>query len=321
MNYQEQGLGTPETAYSDLRPFNTDPREQPQRPVGPYMPTGRPPQRGHSPWYWLIVGLVIVGAILGGLAVANLAFSKTITETKTFAVGNQPTLVLSDGNGSVHVARGPANQITIVAHKHLPSYQNDAIHIQYQQSSDGNTITVQADENSGFNINLFDFNVWADFDVTVPSQANLSIKAGNGSVDAQDISGQIALSSDNGSVTAGNISGQMTMHSGNGSITVTNGQASGSSTFEDGNGSITFSGTLDPRGTDLFTTGNGSIDLTLPANASFHVQATTGNGSTDSDFPGLLNNNGTLVGSVGSAPFAQITMHTGNGSIHLHQGA
>ena len=320
MNNQEQEVRTPETDYGERRPINTDPREQPQQPVGPYMAMGRPPQR-RSPWYWMVVGMVIVGVILGGLAVASFAFSKTVTETKTFAVGNQPTLVLTDGNGSVHVVSGPAGQITIVAHRHLPSYQNDAIQIQYQQSSDGNTVTVHADENSGVSLNLIGLNVWSNFDVTVPSHTNLNMKTGNGSVDAQNISGQIALSSGNGSVTADNSSGQMTMHSGNGSITITNGQASGSSTFEDGNGSITFDGSVAPNGSYLFTTGNGSIDLTLPANAAFHVQATTGNGSTDTDFSGLLNNNGTLVGEVGSAPFAQLTMHTGNGSIHLHKGA
>ena len=320
MSYQEQELRTPESAYGDRRPINTDPREQPQQPIGPVFGMGRPPQPRHSPWYWMIVGIVIVAVILGGLSIATLALSKTVTETKTFAVGNQPTLVLSDGNGSVHVERGPAQQITIVAHKHIPSYQSDELQVQYKQDSDGNTVTVSTDEN-GFNFSLFSFNIWADFDVTVPSQANLNIKSGNGSVDAHDISGQIALSSGNGSVTASNISGQMTMHSGNGAITITNGQASGASTFEDGNGSIDFTGSLDRNGTYVFTSGNGSIDLTLPANASFHVQATTGNGSADTEFPGLLNNNGTLVGDVGSAPFAQLTMHTGNGSIHLHRGA
>ena len=320
MSYQEQELRTPESAYGERRPINTDPREQPQQPVAPFVGMGRPPQSRHSPWYWMIVGIVIVAVILGGLAIANLALTKTITETKTFAVGNQPALVLSDGNGSVHVERGPANQITIVARKHVPSYQSDELQVQYKQDSASNTVTVTAEEN-GINLSLLSFNIWADFDVTVPSQTNLNIKSGNGSVDAHDISGQIALSSGNGSVTASAISGQMTMHSGNGSITITDGQASGASTFEDGNGSIDFTGSLDRNGTYIFTTGNGSIDLTLPANASFHVQATTGNGSADSEFPGLLNNNGTLVGEVGSAPFAQLTMHTGNGSIHLHKGA
>jgi uncharacterized iron-regulated membrane protein len=266
----------------------------------------------------MIVGIVIVAVILGGLSIVSLAFTKTVTETKTFAVGNQPTLILNDGNGSVHVERGPADQITIVAHKHFPSYQSDELQVQYKQDSASNTVTVSTDEN-GFS--LFSFPIWANFDVTIPSQTNMNIKTGNGSVDVHDISGQIALSSGNGSVTASTISGQMTMHSGNGSITITGSQASGASTFEDGNGSIDFTGSLDRNGTYVFTTGNGSIDLTLPANASFHVQATTGNGSTDTEFPGLLNNHGTLVGDVGSAPFAQLTMHTGNGSIHLHQGA
>ncbi|HEU5199899.1 MAG TPA: hypothetical protein VFU32_09690, partial [Ktedonobacterales bacterium] len=197
MSYQEQELRTPESAYRDRRPINTDPREQPQQSVGPFAGMGRPPQQRHSPWYWMIVGIVMVAVILGGLAVASLALTKTITETKTFAVGDQPTLVLSDGNGSVQVERGPAHQITIVAHKHVPSYQDDELQVQYRQDSTGNTVTVNADEN-GFSLGLFGFNIWANFDVTVPSQANVNIKTGNGSVDVHDISGQIALSSGNG---------------------------------------------------------------------------------------------------------------------------
>ena len=181
-------------------------------------------------------------------------------------------------------------------------------------SSDQKTLTITVDDMSGFN--LFGIDHQVDFDVTVPSQSGLNVHTGNGSVSATGISGQIRLDSGNGSVEAINLSGPLTLSTGNGSITARGISASGNSIFKTGNGSISFVGTLDPNGgTYLFSTGNGSIDLTLPGNASLQVFASTGNGSFDSDF--LLAGNNT----TGSAPYAQVTLHTGNGSIHLHKGS
>lgn len=314
MNTQQQGFAPPETYYGDQHPINTDPREQPQWP-GSQPPFATQPQPGHNPWRWMGISVAILVVIFGSLFAASTLLTSTVTETKSFDVGTQPTLVVNNGNGSVHIFNGPAGQISVVAHKHVWLGNSDQISVHYNLSSDHQTLIITADDGPG--LCLFCFGVQSvDIDVTVPSQSNLNVHTGNGSVvSATGISGQITLDAGNGSIQATQLSGPLTLKTGNGSITATQTNASGNSTFQTGNGSIDFSGTLDPhQGVYLFTTGNGDIDLTLPANAALHVTYEVGNGSIDSDF--TLTGDGT----VGNAPYAQVTLHSGNGSIHLHKG-
>ena len=135
--------------------MNTDPREQPQWPgQPPFM--ARPPQRGHSPWFWTGVSLVILVVIFGGLFTASVLLTTTVTETRNFSVGAQPTLVVNNGNGSVHVFNGPAGQISVVARKRVFEGNSDQPAIHYDLSSDQKTLTITADDGSGLSIFGFD---------------------------------------------------------------------------------------------------------------------------------------------------------------------
>lgn len=318
MSNHEQRCVDPVTSHEDRRPINTDPREQPQWQGGQPPLMARSPQRGRSPWFWTGISVIILVVIFGGLAAASVLLSSTITETRNFVVGNQPTLVLTNGNGSVHISNGPPGQISVVARKHVFLGNTDEVPIHYDLSSDKKTLTITADDGSGVSLLSFDFNRGVDFDVTVPDQASLNVQTGNGSLSASGMSGQISMDTGNGNIDATNLSGPLTLKTGNGSITATHTTASGSSIFKTGNGDIDFQGTLDPYSSTLFTTGNGDIDLTLPNNAAFHLDASTGNGSIDSDFSYVTGD--AANGTVGSGPpYAQVTLQTGNGSIHIHK--
>ncbi len=362
MDYQEQGYTAPEAPYGDPRPINTDPREQPgfvsqpfntdprEQPQWQFMPPiiTTPPRRGRSPWHWFIVGVVILAIIFGGLALTSLALARTITETKQFTVGDQPTLVLNNNNGDVHLTSGPAGTITVVAHKHTFVGNEDQISVDYNLSSDGKTLTVTSTEASIISFGFF-FRLGVDFDVTVPATSTLNVRTSDGSVDASGISGsitlhssdgsvstnggsgQVTLTTSNGSIQASNVSGQITLttsngdiqadnasgalnlKTSNGSIKVSGASLNEDSTFVTSNGSITFSGSLAPPNSYSFRTSNGSIDVTLPADSSFQVSSQTSNGSLNSDF------NGTTNGQYGSAPFAVLTLQTSNGSITIHK--
>jgi hypothetical protein len=237
--------------------------------------------------------------------------------------------MLTNSNGDVHLVSGPAGEITVVAHKHTVAGSEEQIHVDYHQSSDGNTLIVSYTPSSGFTIGLFG-RIGVDFEVTVPSQTALNVQNSNGLIDANGITGQITLNSSNGrvstnggsgqitlitsngSIQADNASGTVRLKTENGSITVSGVSASGNSTFETSNGSIGYSGSLDRSGTYLFHTSNGSIDLTLAADANFQVTSSTSNGGVTSDF-------GVTSGTVGTAPYAQVTLETSNGSISIHR--
>lgn len=353
MNDQQQ-FTDPATSYGDRRPINTDPREQPQSAsplvntdpreqprwqAGPQPFMAPPARRGRSPWFWLGLSALLLVLIFGSLATAAVLLTHDISATKRFAVGSQPRLVVTASSSDVHIVSGPANQISVVAHERVFLGNADQIPIQYDPSSDGNTLTISVgNEQPGFD--FFNFNSGIDLDVTVPSQTALDIHTDSGNITSSGVNGQMSLTASSGDITtdggsgqitltassgdikASNISGQMTLRADSGSITVSNASASGNSTFQADSGDISYSGSLAP-GNYGFRADSGDINLTLPANSSFSVQATTDSGSISSDFSGVNvqqgNGSGALAnGRVGSGPYAQITMQASSGDIHLH---
>lgn len=105
------------------------------------------------------------------------------------------------------------------------------------------------------------------FEVFVPVNSNLSLKAHNGGVSIADVRGQIDFSAVNGGASlkhlAGNVKGQTT----NGGL------------------SIELSGNRwDGEGMDVRTT-NGGVKLTMPEGYSAHLETGTVNGGFNVDYP------------------------------------
>jgi hypothetical protein len=255
-------------------------------------------------------------------------------------VGDQPTLVLNDQSGAVHIVSGPDHQITTGGTERLSTGNTYHVSLHYQQS--GDTITVTVEETS-HNIGPGPFIQDLQITVTVPRQTNLTVTSDTGNITNDGVHGQMSLTSNIGTITtnggsgqitlntnsgdihASNISGQMTLTSSIGSITATNASASGASLFQSDSGDVHFSGALADTGTDNFQTSIGSITLTLSNDTAFQVQAATTIGTIHSEFAGvnILQgdvNGATAVGRVGNGPsFAQVTIQTDSGDISLHR--
>ncbi len=153
----------------------------------------------------------------------------------------------------------------------------------------------------------------------------MSLTTSSGDITTNGGSGRVSLTTSSGDIKASNISGQMTLSTSSGDVTATNASASGNSSFHTNSGDITYRGSLAPNGSYIFSASSGDIDLTLPANAAFQVvQATTDSGDIDSDFSGVNiargSSSATASGTVGSAPYAQISLQTSSGDIHIRQG-
>ncbi len=351
MNTPEPELRIRESYAGERRPINTDPREQrgpamnpglsyqPQWPPGPASMMS--PRQRHSPWYWMVIGFVMVVVILGGLATFALVSTHTITlASKSFTVGDQPALVLNDHSADVHIVSGPNHQITVEGTERLSTWSANQIPLHYQQS--GDTITVTIDD-TNHNIGLGLFYQHLQIDVTVPGQTNLTVTSDSGDITSDGVTGQMSLHTDSGNITtnggsgqitlnadsgdihASNINGQMTLTTSSGSITATNASASGASLFQSDSGDIHFGGSLADTGTDHFKASSGSITLTLPNDAAFQVQASTDSGDIHSEFAGVnvLHGDGsgaTAVGRTGNgSSFAQVTIQTDSGDISLHR--
>jgi hypothetical protein len=256
--------------------------------------------------------------------------------TRSFQVGDHPLIIINGHGSDVNIHAGNAGSVVVTARNHGSATgpnPNDTkiLYNQAQDKQGRDHITIGTDPI------LRDI----DYDVTVPSSAQVQvtvnsgsiaasgisgviIDTGSGSLDVENVQGPINIHTESGDITARNIKGQMIIEAGSGSIRANgmNGQLvattrsgdvvvrdatlSGKSYLKTDSGSIRFEGALDPNGSYQMATNSGDIDLTLPSNAAFQLTATTGSGSINNAFGNTL---------VGVAPRAQITAMIGSGSV------
>lgn len=271
------------------------------------------PRRHHTRRIVTVVVLIsiIILLLVGGLGVAvrvlNPTPVRTTTETRTFNVGagKQPTLIVSNDSGFVHVRSGSGNTITVTTTKVGDSFgaSPDDFKLNYTQS--GDTITVHVTNDS---IHPFDFSQTsqADLNVTVPANSNLQLATNSGDIAASGIQGKLILTSNSGSLQATGDS-----------------LTSGSRMVTD-SGSITMSGSIDTTGIYAFQASSGDVAVTLPRSTNFHANLASNSGSITNDFP-IVNTHKsgddgrTVIGDIGSSPQATVFMQSDSGSLHLRQ--
>jgi hypothetical protein len=315
---------TPPPTYEQFRPTTPQPPyAQPPYTWPVYAPGtgqqwrgGRPyasppysyvPRRTHWPWIVLIVVMLFVLLASGAFFLAGTLgynLGSTSTTTQHYTVGANPTIVLNNDTGSIHVRVGASSDVTVQATKHTGWGGNtNDMNVTYSQDRGGNTVSVNVERPS---ISTFGSSS-VDFDLTVPGAAVLQLKTSTGSIDVSGVSGQMVLTSNTGSVQA------------------IGGALNGNSQLLTNTGSVTFSGSLSKTGTYQFQTNTGSVDVTIPGTSVFHVDASTDTGSINSNFPEVVVIHRQFTGAdahsdVGSAPQAIITLRTNTGSINLNQG-
>jgi DUF4097 and DUF4098 domain-containing protein YvlB len=239
----------------------------------------------------------MIGSVVSGVG-------NSISETQHFMVNSNPTLVLNNDTGSIHVsAVSEGNAVTIQTTKQSGPWNNpNDLKVSYTQDREANTVIVTVTRSN--NATFFSMqNV--DFAITVPSVATLQLKTNTGNIDVNGVSGQLNLASNTGSIAA------------------TNSTAHGNTQLTTNTGSITFNGSLEPKGTYNFATNTGSVDVTLPRNSAFHVDASSDTGSITTGFSQVVVQQRQSIGAeahgdVGSAPQAVVTLKTNTGGIHLH---
>jgi len=171
----------------------------------------------------------------------------------------------------------------------------------------------------------------------VPKQADLEVHTGDGSIEAQPVSGHLDLSTGDGSITADGLQGGIRLHTGDGSIRATG--LSGRLEADTGDGHMNVRGrfdALDLRTGDggieaaadagsrvetawSLSSGDGSITLRLPEGLNADLDAHTGDGSIALDKPvtvtGTISKNA-VRGKLGDGGLA-LRIHTGDGGIRL----
>ena len=323
------------------------------------MNTGRTSLFQNRPRLWLIVAILLVASVLavavpliflhitGQQAVNNAHIPGTgnlvgATGSQSFSVGPNASLIVKEQAGDVSVYPGNSNTITIQPRKHGTTLAQDtsAVHILYNRMTNtqsNDQITVSTDpwfSTTDFYITIPDTTATQitlnSGSIDVHSGHGLTASTGSGGIALENISGPINAHTDSGDVTATNlrgpiaisassgslklqqISGEVNAKTWSGDVIVRASALSGNSLLQTQNGSVRFDGSLDPHGSYTMQTTSGDVDLTLPGNAAFSLNASTGSGTVQNAF-------GTTV--TGSAPRAQLSLHTQNGSIAVVKGS
>ena len=167
--------------------------------------------------------------------------------------------------------------------------------------STGNSIRANGPDESNYSVS---------FQILVPRNSDLKLKAHNGGISIGSVGGRIEFETTNGGVNLNSLSGDVRGRTTNGGVNVTlNGRA-----WEGG-------------GLDVQTS-NGGVNLTMPENYAANFQAGTVNGGFSSDIASLnveKDDRGRARNKMINAPIngggAPIRVATTNGGIRINSGA
>jgi DUF4097 and DUF4098 domain-containing protein YvlB len=249
--------------------------------------------------------VTISGATLGTLLALLLAVaapcSAEVTEEfhKTVPITADGRVSLENINGSVTIAGWDRNEVQIDAVKSARDQERlEQARIEVDVSNDEVRIRTRYPENHTNNNPAS-----VRYELHVPRSARLSkIDLVNGSLDLQQVSGEVNANLVNGSLRAKNLAGRAELSTVNGSLEAE--FASLNNVHEVALKSV-----------------NGSINLALPSSANAEIEASTVSGGIRTDFP--LEVKGHMVGKSISGTLGsggtRIELHDVNGGIHISQ--
>jgi len=292
----------------------------------------------------------IVALVAGATALAGAANAEDYS--KTFSVSTRPTVHIATNDGSVHVTSGDSAQVEISVS--YDGYRLDkTLHIESSQHGDQIELTAHVQSL----ILSFGQTRRVQIEVRMPKDADLQVDTGYGSVTASSLSGAISLHTRDGTLTADHLSGTIDLRSGYGDVTVAS--IAGDIHLATGDGKISGddldgrcdanshdgrirlagrfdvllvksgSGDVDARalpGSKLnspwtIRAGYGSVNVALPGATAADVDLSSDYGRVRLDIPvavdGIVDKS-KVRGKINGGGQA-LTIHTGDGSIHLIQ--
>jgi hypothetical protein len=284
------------------------------------------------------VGMVASVAVAGGVIGHFGDLNKIATTDQTFTVTGVPMVSVQNHNGTITVTRGAEKSVVVHAIRRAATDELLAkVQANIRQDGDHIIIETAGDTASGFG--LFGNNrMVVDYQIQVPARADLGpINSSNGRIDITGIAGQFDLSTSNGIITAQDVDGTVSAETSNGRVSITGGRGTlrlGSSNgivevrdvqtdgidLHTSNGHVSFTGSFAPGSKNTVNASNGSVSMALPPDSALSIDLRSGNGSVHvNGFPvtASVENKRNAVQGVITRPDADLTVHTGNGSITL----
>lgn len=219
---------------------------------------------------WMGAALGAVATLLVFAAVGHASDRQgTVIEEfhQVYPLSATGRIDLENINGPVHITAWDRNEVKVDAVKRAWSKERvDEAKIEVRSNPNSVSIrTEYPDHDRNFWNDRHDNPASVEYTLVVPRHARLDeIKLVNGSLDVQDVEGDVRASCVNGRLQAQNLAGRAELNTVNGELDASVGRMSG--------GELNLSAV------------NGTLRVTLPSDAKADVQASTVSGRISNDF-------------------------------------
>jgi hypothetical protein len=267
----------------------------------------------------------------------------SVREEHRFKIEGQPDLRLTTFDGSVEVRSWDQPEVLVEIEKRGPSKEAiDRLEVVVNQQGDRIELEarrpMRGDTFIGIGINI---SPQVRYIATVPRNAAIVARSGDGAIRIERITGRIELRTDDGSIRGDELSGELSATTGDGSVVLDDVNGSVEISTSDGGVSVTGrlararvrtgDGSVTLRaepgsamsGDWTLTTSDGGVVVYLPVDFNADIDAHTGDGRIRSEFSlaedETKRENRTVRGRIGKGGHT-LKVRTGDGSIVLRTG-
>jgi DUF4097 and DUF4098 domain-containing protein YvlB len=239
--------------------------------------------------------------------------------TKTYTISGKADLRVETSDANIRVTTWDQNTIDAKVITERYKIGEGGIHVEEHQSGDSVEIEVRYPHN-GFSIGWGNHKV--DIIIQMPREGHVNLRTGDGKIEVANLKGEMELNTGDGSVNLDGVDGRLRASTGDGHM-----RASGrfdALELKTGDGGVDVRASA---GSTLSTgwrleTGDGSVSLEVPGDMAADVDLHTSDGHIDLDMPVSIEGKmreGEVHGKMNGGGNT-LTIHTGDGSIHLRKG-
>jgi DUF4097 and DUF4098 domain-containing protein YvlB len=254
--------------------------------------------------------------------------------TKTFPLSGRAKVRIQTDDGAVRVSTGEIKQVQVRVEYEGYKLDRD-LRVSTTQSGDSVDISAKTIGSWGIHFGVHRTNLRVE--VHMPKEADLEVTTGDGGVDIDSISGRLNVHTGDGHINVQGARGDMHLRAGDGhvegrdldgtlEVTTGDGHINVTGRFDSlnlraGDGSVTARALAGSKVQQSWTihTGDGSVDLEIPGELQANLEASTHDGHISLGIPVMVEGSfsssrvqGKMNGGGG-----QVSIHTGDGSIHL----
>ena len=270
-------------------------------------------------FFWvLLLTIFVFGSAYAGKYDDKFKYQEVVE--KNFSVKNGQVLIIDTDRGSVQIVGGSGNEVTVKVIKGANRVSKDRaeemfdrFRLDFNQTRDGVEIYGEYSK-PGFWRSSFWNRLKVIYEIEVPSTFDLDIVTSGGSVEVENVNGEIRLKTSGGSLRLDELTGDIQARTSGGSVTAKN--ITGDAYLKTSGGSIKV---MDCVGSIQCKTSGGSITAEgMSGDLEAH---TSGGGIRLIDISGQVNastSGGSIKAELVGQPSGPVYLKTSGGSVTLY---